>query len=123
MTSNSVDRSGKKFSGSSLLIICGVYLLLLLFDFPGSGIRLLDVRDCALLALTSIASLALAQFLWIRGATGLGILLVSLHMNALPFYVMLIVVLMLDASWSWWPAPCWSPLASCWRNRWRAAPD
>ena len=88
----------------SLLIICGVYILLLLFDLPGTGIRPLDIRDTALLAFTSIASLALAQFLWIRGASGLGILLASLHMNAVPFYVMVILVLMLDASWNWWQA-------------------
>jgi drug/metabolite transporter (DMT)-like permease len=57
-----------------------------------------------LLLFTSISSLALAQFLWIRGASGLGILLASLHMNAVPFYVMVIVVLMLDGGWNWWQA-------------------
>lgn len=88
----------------SLLIICGLYLLLLLFDLPGTGIELLDIPDTALLGFTSIASLALAQFLWIRGASGLGILLASLHMNAVPFYVMVIVVLMLDGAWNWWQA-------------------
>jgi drug/metabolite transporter (DMT)-like permease len=51
-----------------------------------------------------VASLALAQFMWIRGAAGLGILLASLHMNAVPFYVMVIVVLFLGESWNWWQA-------------------
>jgi len=88
----------------SLLIVSGLYLLLLLFGFPGTGIGLLDTRDTTLLVFSSIASLALAQFLWIRGASGLGILLASLHMNAVPFYVMVIVVLMLDESWNWWQA-------------------
>ena len=88
----------------SLLIICGLYLLLLLFGLPGTGIELLDTGDTALLVFSSIASLALAQFLWIRGASGLGILFASLHMNAVPFYVMVIVVLMLDESWNWWQA-------------------
>ena len=40
--------------------------------------------------------------LWIRGASGLGILMASLHMNAVPFYVMVIVVLFLGESWNWW---------------------
>jgi len=57
-----------------------------------------------LLVFSSVASLALAQFMWIRGAAGLGILLASLHMNAVPFYVMVIVVLFLDESWNWWQA-------------------
>jgi len=88
----------------SLVIVCGIYLVLLLFDFPGTAIGLLDARHSALLVFTSVASLALAQFLWIRGASGLGILLASLHMNAVPFYVMVIMVLMLDAGWNWWQA-------------------
>lgn len=88
----------------SLVIVCGVYLVLLLFDLPGSAIGMLDTRHTALLLFTSITSLALAQFLWIRGASGLGILLASLHMNAVPFYVMVIVVLMLDTGWNWWQA-------------------
>jgi len=88
----------------SLLVVSGIYLLLLLLEFPGTAIGSLDLRHTALLLFTSITSLALAQFLWIRGASGLGILLASLHMNAVPFYVMVIVVLMLDESWNWWQA-------------------
>ena len=53
---------------------------------------------------SSVASLALAQFMWIRGSAGLGIMLASLHMNAVPFYVMVIVVLFLGESWNWWQA-------------------
>jgi len=88
----------------SLVVVSGVYLGLMLFDFPGTAIGQLDNRNIALLVFSSVASLALAQFLWIRGASGLGILFASLHMNAVPFYVMVIVVLMLDSSWNWWQA-------------------
>ena len=57
-----------------------------------------------LLVFSSIASAALAQSLWIHGAAGLGILLASFHMNAVPFYVMVVVVLFLDGGWDWWQA-------------------
>ena len=88
----------------SVAVVVVIYLGMLLLELPGTGIGLLDTRHTLLLVFTSIASLALAQFMWIRGAAGLGILLASLHMNAVPFYVMVIVVLFLDASWNWWQA-------------------
>lgn len=57
-----------------------------------------------LLLFSAVGSAALAQFLWIRGAGGLGILLASFHMNAVPFYVMVVMVLFLGAAWNWWQA-------------------
>ena len=74
---------------------------MLLIDIPGTAIGIYDSRHVLLLLFTSVGSLALAQFMWIRGAAGLGILLASLHMNAVPFYVMVIVVLFLGESWNW----------------------
>ena len=75
-----------------------------LFEVSGTAIGTLDSRHIVLLVFSSVASLALAQFMWIRGASGLGILLASLHMNAVPFYVMVIVVMFLGAQWNWWQA-------------------
>ena len=88
----------------SLLVNSVVYLLMLLIGIPGTVIGSLAFLHVALLVFSAVASLSLAQFLWIRGASGLGILLASLHMNAVPFYVMVIVVLFLDAGWNWWQA-------------------
>ncbi|UCH40725.1 MAG: DMT family transporter, partial [Gammaproteobacteria bacterium] len=88
----------------SLLVIGLLYLMMLLIGIPGTGIGSLETTPAALLIFSSVASLSLAQFLWIRGASGLGILLASLHMNAVPFYVMVIVVLFLGESWNWWQA-------------------
>lgn len=88
----------------SLVVVTVIYLLMLLLGIPGTAVGLLDSRHVGLLVFTSVASLALAQFMWIRGAAGLGILLASLHMNAVPFYVMVIVVLVLGESWNWWQA-------------------
>ena len=88
----------------SLAVVLVVFLLMNLFAIPGATIGLLDANHVGLLVFSSVASLALAQFMWIRGAAGLGILLASLHMNAVPFYVMVIVVLFLGESWNWWQA-------------------
>jgi drug/metabolite transporter (DMT)-like permease len=88
----------------SLVVVFTVFLVMLLIGIPGTAIGLLDSRHVVLLVFSSLASLALAQFMWIRGASGLGILLASLHMNAVPFYVMVTVVLFLGAEWNWWQA-------------------
>jgi drug/metabolite transporter (DMT)-like permease len=85
----------------SLAVVLLVFALMYLLDVPGTTIGQLDAHHLGLLLFTSVASLALAQFMWIRGAAGLGILLASLHMNAVPFYVMVIVVLFLGESWNW----------------------
>ena len=85
----------------SLAVVFVIYLLLLLLDMPGTAVGSLDNHHLALLVFTSVASLALAQFMWIRGAAGLGILFASLHVNAVPFYVMVIVVLFLGETWNW----------------------
>lgn len=52
------------------------------------------------LALFGIGGLAISQLLWIKGLGRLGIALSSLHLNATPFYVMLILFA-LGGSWSW----------------------
>lgn len=88
----------------ALVVVFVIYLGMLVAGIPGTAIGSLDRLNLGLLVFSSVASLALAQFLWIRGAAGLGILLASFHMNAVPFYVMLIVVLFLGADWSWWQA-------------------
>ena len=88
----------------SLMTVGTVYIAMRFLDIPGTAIGKIDSRHIALLVFASLASLALAQFMWIRGASGLGILLASLHMNAVPFYVMVIVVLFLGEQWNWWQA-------------------
>ena len=98
-----VGRTTITMSGSLTIVFC-VFLVMQLFEVSGTAIGTLDSRHIVLLVFSSVASLALAQFMWIRGASGLGILLASLHMNAVPFYVMVIVVMFLGAQWNWWQA-------------------
>lgn len=60
----------------------------------------MGMREWGALALFGIGSMAISQVLWIVSVGRLGIGLSSLHMNAVPFYVMLIVFA-LGGAWSW----------------------
>ncbi len=64
-------------------------------------IGLTGTMQINLLTLMVVVSTALAQLLWIWGAGGLGILLASIHMNGAPFYVMAIVVVLIEDQWDW----------------------
>lgn len=53
------------------------------------------------LAAFSIGSMAIAQLLWIVSVGRIGIGAASMHMNAVPFYVML-MVFVTGGPWNWW---------------------
>jgi drug/metabolite transporter (DMT)-like permease len=57
-------------------------------------------REIGALAIFGIGSLALSQILWIIGVERIGIGAASLHMNAVPFYVM-IFAFAFGAEWNW----------------------
>ena len=87
-------------------MVCMVLVSVVLFvaEIPGVEIGLLDASHIGMILVFAWVSLAAAQLLWIRGVTGLGILLGSFHMNAVPFYVMVFVVLFLEGEWQWMQA-------------------
>jgi drug/metabolite transporter (DMT)-like permease len=53
------------------------------------------------LAIFGVGSMAVSQLMWIVSVGRIGIGAASMHMNAVPFYVMLIVFL-LGGDWNWW---------------------
>jgi drug/metabolite transporter (DMT)-like permease len=53
------------------------------------------------LAVFGIGSMAISQLLWIISVGRIGIGAASMHMNAVPFYVML-MVFFLGGPWNWW---------------------
>lgn len=57
-------------------------------------------HELGALAIFAIGGLAISQVLWIRSVGHLGIALASLHINATPFYVMLILFA-LGGAWNW----------------------
>lgn len=70
---------------------------------PRADWAAMDLKAWGALALFGIGGLALSQLLWIKALGRLGIALSSLHLNATPFYVMLILFA-LGGSWNWWQA-------------------
>ncbi len=78
-----------------------IYAIALIVGAPEIDIGLTDSKHIALLLWFALASMAFAHLLWIWAAGSLGILLASFHMNAVPFYVMVAVVVFLDGEWNW----------------------
>jgi drug/metabolite transporter (DMT)-like permease len=66
----------------------------------GPDWALLGWAELGALAVFAIGGMAISQLLWIMSVGQLGIGLASLHINATPFYVMLILLLF-GAAWSW----------------------
>ena len=85
----------------SLIVVSAAYVVCLAFTIKGARVGLTGATELTLLIVMAVASIALAQLLWIWGAGGLGILFASLHMNIAPFYVMAIVVLFMGEQWNW----------------------
>ena len=85
----------------SLIVVTVAYVACLAFAIKGMHVGLTGATELTLLIIMAVASIALAQLLWIWGAGGLGILFASLHMNIAPFYVMAIVVAFMGEQWNW----------------------
>ena len=51
-----------------------------------------DIEALVIIFAFSILSVSISQPCWIAGARGLGIALASFHLNAVPFYVMAVLV-------------------------------
>ena len=82
--------------------VCAVILALagVAFGAPPTHWAAIGWRELWALFAFGIGALAISQVLWIMGVGRLGIGLASMHMNAVSFYVMLIVFLA-GGSWSW----------------------
>jgi len=78
----------------------GLYLIALLFGLPGTTIPEVTNNHVILILITGWVSLSISQYLWIKGVGGIGIGIASFHLNAAPFFVMLIV-LILGGDWNW----------------------
>ena len=64
---------------------------------------LLDISNIGLLFVYAFLGLGLSQFLWIKAVEDIGIAIASFHLNAAPFYVM-IIVFVLGSDWNWMQA-------------------
>jgi len=84
-----------------LLFSLGAIALCYMVGLPGIEVGNADIHNLQMFVVVILVSFAIAQTLWIWGTGGLGILLASFHMNAVPFYVMVIVVWMMGGDWNW----------------------
>ncbi len=78
-------------------ITFGVFLTL---NLPGTTSAPLGLQGWGLLLIYAWGAMAVSQAFWIVGVGKLGIGIASFHLNAAPFYVML-VMLWLGGSWNW----------------------
>ena len=95
-------------TGQTAVTLCGGMLVTLVWygisivaGFGETHIGTIDTVDWLPLFIFLLPSSGIAQLLWIRGAGKLGILLASFHMNAVPFYVMVILVSLSLGQWHW----------------------
>ena len=80
---------------SGTFALCGAAL-----GAPGPNWAVLGWTDLWALLMFSVAGLGISQILWIMSIGSLGIGIAALHINATPFYVMLILFA-LGGSWDW----------------------
>ena len=76
------------------------FLGALIFKMPGTTIPTPTNTDLVLLLIYALCALGLSQWIWIRGVGQVGIAVASFHLNAAPFYVMLIMFVF-GFGWSW----------------------
>jgi drug/metabolite transporter (DMT)-like permease len=96
----SLGRSAVTVSGAALVMLIAALADGVLRDaWPDWGA--IGPREFTGLAIFGIGSMAVSQLLWIVSVGRIGIGAASLHMNAVPFYVMLIVFLT-GGAWNWW---------------------
>ena len=94
--------------GRSAVTVAGAALIMLVAAMADGMVRgswpnwsAIDLRAFGGLLVFGIGSMAISQALWIMSVGRIGIGAASLHMNAVPFYIMLIVYLF-GGPWNWW---------------------
>ena len=95
-----LGRSSVTVAGAAVVMVIAALADGMLRDaWPDWGA--IGVKEFTGLAIFGIGSMAVSQLMWIIAVGRIGIGAASLHMNAVPFYVMLIVFL-LGGNWNWW---------------------
>ena len=95
-------RSAATVTGAGLSAVA-LSLLATAFGAPAPDWGLLGPNEMAALVTFAMLSMAISQILWVSSVGSLGIGVAALHINAAPFYVMLIS-LALGGSWNHWQA-------------------
>ena len=108
--------SNQKMSGDSALarasvtsvgaaLLCLIaFTIALAFDMPTAQIGAHGETEIINFLIWTILAFVISQTLWLWSSGALGVLVASLQMNAVPFYVMIAGVIALGADWSWMQA-------------------
>ena len=83
-----------------MAVLC---LAAIFFEHSWSLVGSLDITNLKLLFIYAFLGLTLSQIFWIKAVEDVGIGIASFHLNAAPFYVMIIVFL-LGSEWNWMQA-------------------
>ena len=75
-------------------------LFAMFFQYSWSAVGTLDISNVGLLFIYACLALGISQIFWIKAVEDIGIGIASFHLNATPFYVMIIVYL-LGSDWNW----------------------
>jgi drug/metabolite transporter (DMT)-like permease len=93
--------------GRSAITVSGCAVVILIAAIGDGVLRgawpdwsAIGLREFGGLAIFGIGSMAISQLLWIISVGRIGIGAASMHMNAVPFYVMLMVFI-LGGAWNW----------------------
>ena len=70
------------------------------FQHSWSAVGTLDISNLGLLFIYACLALGISQIFWIKAVDEIGIGIASFHLNATPFYVM-IIVYFLGSDWNW----------------------
>lgn len=96
---SALGRTTVTLTGAALATAVAAAVSLLL-GAAGPNWAVLGLKELGALALFSIGGLAISQMLWIASIGSMGIALAALHINATPFYVMIILFAM-GGQWRW----------------------
>ena len=93
--------------GQCTITLCGAMLFSMatlaafqIFGWSGSHAAPLGLWGWSMLLIYALGAMALSQAFWILGVSRLGIGIASFHLNAAPFYVMLMLFALGD-DWDW----------------------
>ena len=75
-------------------------LVAMFFQYSWSAVGTLDISNVGLLIIYACLALGISQIFWIKAVDEIGIGIASFHLNATPFYVMIIVYLF-GSDWNW----------------------
>lgn len=75
-------------------------LVAMFFQYSWSAVGTLDISNVGLLIIYACLALGISQIFWIKAVEEIGIGIASFHLNATPFYVMIIVYLF-GSDWNW----------------------